>query len=76
MVDEPEEDGMELREVKVGVLHWWQFHEEDRLLVRVRFVGKDFVSLQIVAGTAEQVIKSGYGVGESVNTTPNALRPV
>lgn len=67
---------MELREVVPGGLYWWQFSIDDRVLIRCRFVGKDYISCQIVAATAEQVIHSKYGVGESVNTTPHALRPV
>jgi hypothetical protein len=67
---------MELREIKNGVLYWWQFAENDRCLVRARFISRDYVTCLVVAATAEQVIKSGYGVGEPVNTTPHALRPV
>lgn len=67
---------MEQREVKIGALYWWQFLGDSRLLVRLRFTDRDYVSCQVVAATAEEVIKSGYGIGEMVRTTPHALRPV
>lgn len=67
---------MEPREVKLNTLYWWHYQGDQHLLVRARFNNKEFVTCQVVAATAEDVIKSGYGVGELVNTTPHALRPV
>jgi hypothetical protein len=67
---------MERREIIPLTLYWWQYKQDDRLLVRCRFLQREFVAVVVMAATAEQVIKSGYGVGELVNTTPQALRPV
>jgi hypothetical protein len=67
---------MELREVKPLTLYWWQYKDDDRVVVRARFLTKGFVTCVVMAATAEQVIRCGYGVGELVNTTPHALRPV
>jgi hypothetical protein len=67
---------MEQREVKLNTLYWWQYQGDQHQLVRARFMTREFVTCQVVAATAEDVIRSGYGVGELVNTTPHALRPV
>ena len=67
---------MDLRNVKTRDLLWWHYSDQGRLLVRVRFVGRDFVSVQVAAATAEQVIASGYAVGETINTQPTALAPL
>ncbi len=67
---------MEQREVRPGTLYWWQYKDAECVLVRARFMTPAYVVCVVMAATAEEVIKSGYGVGEAVNTTPHALRPV
>lgn len=65
---------MELRDLKVGEFYWWAFCPGNELLVRLRYLGRDFLSVQIVAGTAKQVLQAGYGVGDTVNTLNTCLR--
>lgn len=67
---------MQMREIKAGQFVFWHFGENDKLLCRVRYVGRDYVSCTVLTATCEQVIASGYGVGEPLNTRPESLEPV
>lgn len=66
---------MELRDLKMGMFVWFRCNAEVSVLCRVRSINRDYVSVQVVAATAEQVIAGGYGVGEAINTSPLALLP-
>jgi hypothetical protein len=66
---------MDLHDLRAGLLVWFRYKDEKQLLCRVRFMSRDYVSVQVVAATAEQVIESGYGVGEAINVAALALQP-
>jgi hypothetical protein len=66
----------EMRDLKLNQLLWWHYKDTDKMLVRLRGYSKTFATCQVVAATALQVIRSGYGNGEIVNTMPQTLSPV
>ena len=67
---------MDSRDVRSGEIYWWKFHADERVLVRVVLVGREFVSCKVLSATAEQVLACGYGAGEIVNTKHNVLELV
>lgn len=67
---------MRLAEFKPREMVRWLYKDNASLLCRVRFVGHEFVSLQVLAATEEQVLASGLAAGEMVNTLPQSCRPV
>jgi hypothetical protein len=66
---------MNASELKPGHFVRWWYAPNDALLCRVRYIGRDYASVQICTATEEQVIRSGYAVAETVNTSPLSLRP-
>jgi len=66
---------MELRELRPAMLVWFPITDDDSILCRVRYIGRDYVSLQVLAATAEQVLRGGHGVGEQINSLPHVLKP-
>ncbi|PYX71596.1 MAG: hypothetical protein DMG78_14920 [Acidobacteria bacterium] len=67
---------MQLSELKPGHFVRWLYKDNDTLLCRLRFLGRDYVSVQVVTATEQQVLESGYGVSDVVNVSPETLRPV
>jgi len=55
---------MDARDLEKNMLVWWKQPRGDKLLCRVHTVARDFVGLRIAAATAEQVVRTGFGVGE------------
>lgn len=72
--------------LKIGALAWWTYKDgidtpelktfPKRLLGRLVMMNTQAVSVKILAATAEQVIESGYGVGEMVHTLPSSVEMV
>jgi hypothetical protein len=67
---------MKANEAKLRALAWWEFREGHPILVRVCLVGRENATVRILAATAEQVILSGYGIGEAVTVPFTSLRDV
>lgn len=53
--------------------YWWHYADDDRILVKMRYCGKDYVSVIIAAANEKQVLRAGYCAGEVVNTSPLSL---
>jgi hypothetical protein len=64
---------MELRDCRPKQFVWWKYADDDRILCRVNFVGRDFVQVNVASATPEQCLRSGYAVGETVRTLPQSL---
>lgn len=67
---------MLLSQIKQRDLLWWKYGDDKRLLVRVILISNVFVAVRVIAATPQEVIDSGYGVGETLNTSAEALFPV
>ena len=67
---------MDAKELKPGKFVRWLYKDTDTLLCRLRYIGRDYVSVQITTATEQQVLDSGYGVSDVVNVAPVSLRPL
>jgi hypothetical protein len=56
---------MDLKHIENRAMLWWNFCDSDRVLVRVILLGREFIVCQVLAATVDQVLASGYGVGET-----------
>ena len=69
---------MHPREVKQYGVYWWQATSDVRILVRVVSANERYYALRILTATPGEVLRIGYGVGETaqVLTNPNTLEKV
>jgi hypothetical protein len=55
---------MQRGDLKEKMLVWWNCGSGEKLLCRVVTVSESFIGIRVVAATAQQVIRTGYGAGE------------
>jgi hypothetical protein len=67
---------MDARDIKFRDLILFRYAEGKSLLCRVELIGRGFYTVRVLSATPEQVIESGYGCGEHINTQATALHPV
>jgi hypothetical protein len=53
--------------VKHRSMVWWNYRDGDRILCRVSNVASEYLTMQILAATPEQVLHVQRGVGECVS---------
>jgi hypothetical protein len=58
---------MALVRMDKGELYWWRGVEGLRILIRCEVLFQEYARVRIVAATPEEVLRTGYGVGESWN---------
>jgi hypothetical protein len=58
---------MALARMEQHALYWWRGVDGLRILIRCEYMAQEYARVRIVAATPEEVIKTGYGAGESFN---------
>lgn len=58
---------MALARMDRGELYWWRGVDGLRILIRCEYMAQEYARVRIVAATPEEVVRTGYGVGESFN---------
>lgn len=62
---------MALARMEQGGLYWWRAFEGIRILVRCEYMAQEYARCRIVAATPDEVLRTGYGAGESFNMALN-----
>jgi hypothetical protein len=50
--------------IEAQKMYWWTVFDGMRLLIRVEQVFVDYLVIYLLAGTAEEVLRVGHGIGE------------
>lgn len=58
---------MALARMNQGRLYWWRGVAGCAILVRCEYLAQEYARCRVVAATAEEVLRTGYGAGESFN---------
>lgn len=58
---------MALAKMQAQGLYWWRGIDGLRILIRCEYLMTEYARVRIVAATPEEVLRTGYGVGESFN---------
>jgi hypothetical protein len=58
---------MALAKMKPQGLYWWRGINGLRILIRCEYLAQEYARCRVVAATAEEVLRTGYGAGESFN---------